>query len=232
MTELECLLKEYGNAWIMIAFDPVNKVVMAFVVGKRNQKEIDLLIRTVKERTDSSTPHFTSDELDLYEKAILRVYGTRKGIKQVEVSPERKAPKRLPLPDLIYTRVVKTRVGRRVVGVDTEVVFGEKDAAMEAIAHSPVSSHINTAFIERNNLTIRERNRRLTRKTLGFSKRKKLLISSLNIYFGISHFVKTHKGLMTRIDQNGRKWMHRTPMMAAGITDHAWTLSELINFRV
>ncbi len=34
--ELECLLKEYGNAWIMIAFDPVNKVVMSFVVGKRN----------------------------------------------------------------------------------------------------------------------------------------------------------------------------------------------------
>ena len=54
MTELECLLKEYGNAWIMIAFDPVCKVVMTFVVGKRNQKEIDLLIRTVKERTDSN----------------------------------------------------------------------------------------------------------------------------------------------------------------------------------
>jgi len=93
-------LKEYGNAWIMIAFDLVCKVVMTFVVG-----------------------------------------------------------------------------------VDTEVVFGEKDAAMKSIAHSPVSSHINIAFIERNNLTIRERNRRLTRKTLGFSKKKKLLISSLNIYF-------------------------------------------------
>jgi len=170
-------LKEYGNAWIMIAFDPVSKVVMTFVVGKRNQKEIDLLIRTVKERTDSNIPHFTSDEMDLYEKAILKVYGTRKGIKQIEVPPGRKAPKRLPLPDLIYTRVVKTRVGRRVVGVDTEVVFGDKDAAMKAIANSPVSSHINIAFIERNNLTIRERNRRLTRKTLGFSKKKKLLFS-------------------------------------------------------
>jgi hypothetical protein len=81
-------LKEYGNAWIMIASDPVSKVVMTYVVGKRNQKEIDLLILTVEERTDSNIPHF-----------------------------------------LIYTRVVKTRVGRRVVGVDTEVVFGEKDAA-------------------------------------------------------------------------------------------------------
>jgi IS1 family transposase len=225
-------LKEYGNAWIMIAFDPVCKVVMTFVVGKRNQKEIDLLIRTVKKRTDSNIPHFTSDEMDLYEKAILKVYGTRKGIKQIEVPPGRKAPKRLPLSDLIYTRVVKTRVGRRIVGVDTEVVFGDKDAAMKAIANSPVSSHINIAFIERNNLTIRERNRRLTRKTLGFSKKKKLLISSLNIYFGIYHFVKTHRGLRIQIDQKERKWMQRIPMIAAGITDHVWTLSELINFRV
>jgi hypothetical protein len=125
-------------------------------------------VRTVKEETDSKILHFTSDELNLYEKAIRKVYGTRKRIRQIEVPPGQKAPKRLPLPDLIYTRVV----------------FGEEDAAMQAIAQSPVCSHINTAFIERNNLTIRERNRRLTRETLGFSKKKKLLVSSLNIYFG------------------------------------------------
>jgi IS1 family transposase len=216
----------------MIAFDPVNKVVVAFVVGKRNQKDADLLVRTVKEKTTSNIPHFTSDELDLYEKAILKVYGTRKGIRQIEVTPGKKSPKRLPLPDLIYTRVVKIRANHRIVGVSTEVVFGEEDAAMQAIARSPVCSHINTAFIERNNLTIRERNRRLTRKTLGFSKKKKLLVSSLNIYFGIYHFVKTHKGLRVQVDQEERKWMQRTPMMAAGITDHVWTLPELINFRV
>ena len=73
--------------------------------------------------------------IDLYEKAILKVYGTRKGIKQIEVSPRHKAPKRIPLPDLIYTRVVKTRVNHSVVEVGTEVVFGEKNAAMQAIAH-------------------------------------------------------------------------------------------------
>ena len=158
----------------MIAFDPVNKVVMTFVVGKRNQKEIDLLIRTVRERTDSSIPHFTSDELDLYEKAILKVYGTRKGIRQIEVSPGRKAPKRLPLPDLIYTRVVKTRVNRRIVGVSTEVVFGEKDDAMKAIANSPVSSHINMAFIERNNLTIRERKSKVNPKDTWFLQKEEV----------------------------------------------------------
>jgi len=47
----------------MVAFDPVNKVVVAFVVGKRSQKDADLLVKTVKEKTDSNIPHFTSDEL-------------------------------------------------------------------------------------------------------------------------------------------------------------------------
>ena len=58
-------MKEYGNAWIMIAFDPVNKVVMTFVVGKRSQKDADLLIKTVRERTDSNIPYFTSEGFDL-----------------------------------------------------------------------------------------------------------------------------------------------------------------------
>ena len=69
-------MKEHGNAWIMIAFDPVNKVVMTFVVGKKSQKDADLLIKTIRERTDSN---FTSDELDLYEKAILKYTGQEKG---------------------------------------------------------------------------------------------------------------------------------------------------------
>lgn len=50
--------------------------------------------------------------------------------------------------------------------------------------------------------------------------------------FRIYHFVKTHKELRIEADQKEKKWIQRTPMMAAGITDHVWTLSELINFRV
>ena len=49
---------------IMIAFDPVNKVVMTLVVGKRSQKDADLLIKTLRERIDSNIPYFTLDELD------------------------------------------------------------------------------------------------------------------------------------------------------------------------
>jgi len=118
------------------------------------------------------------------------------------------------------------------VDIKTEVVFGEENKVREAIEKSPVSNQINISFVERNNLTMRERNRRLTRKTLGFSKKKKLVKASLNTSFGYYHFIKTHKGLRVKLDEKQRKWMHRTPMMAAGITDRIWTFEELLTFRI
>jgi len=68
----------------------------------------------------------------------------------------------------MYCRAIKHRMKGRVIRVDTEVVFGEQGQIEKILESSTVSRHINTTFIERNNLTMRERNRRLTRKTMGF----------------------------------------------------------------
>jgi hypothetical protein len=81
-------------------------------------------------------------------------------------------------------------------------------------------------------LTMRERNRRLTRKTMGFSKKKVPLAEALNLYSALYHFVKPHHGLRLEVNENGRRWIQRTPMMAAGITEHIWTVEELLTFRV
>ena len=68
------MLKEYGNAWIMIAFDPVNKVVMTFVVGKRSQKDADLLIKTVRERIDSNIEHAQYRvDIDLNQPNVIKL---------------------------------------------------------------------------------------------------------------------------------------------------------------
>ncbi len=96
-----------------------------------------------------------------------------------------------PHPDLKYARIKKRRRKGKVVEIKTKVLFGDENKVMEAIEQSPVSNQINISFVERNNLTMRERNRRLTRKTPGFSKKNDLLRASLNIYFGYYHFVKT-----------------------------------------
>lgn len=205
--------------------------MVGFIVGKRGQKEADQLLEMIKERTDDTIPLFTSDDLSHYENAILKVYGIREEVKRTGKRGRPRKPKIIPRPDLKYAKVKKKRRKGKVVEVNTEVVFGDVNKVLEAMERSPVSNQINISFVERNNLTMRERNRRLTRKTLGFSKKKDLLRASLHIYFGYYHLVKTHKGLRVRVDEERRKWMQRTPMMAAGITNHIWSVEELLTFR-
>jgi IS1 family transposase len=217
-----------------VAFDPRNKVVVSFVVGKRRQKEANKLLKSIKARSDGHIPLFTSDDLDQYETAILNAYGVEEEMPRTGRRGRPKSPKLVPPDELMYCKVIKQRENGRVIRVDTEVVFGDERKIKELLETSPVSRHINTTFVERNNLTMRERNRRLTRKTMGFSKEKIPLVESLNLYSAIYHFVKPNGGLKLRLDvaEGNRRWVYRTPMMAAGITDHIWTMEELLTFKV
>jgi hypothetical protein len=60
----------------------------------------------------------------------------------------------MPLPGLLYAQVVKTVRRRRLVDVQHRVMFGTLDAVNQVLA--PLGWHINTAFVERLNLTIRQ----------------------------------------------------------------------------
>lgn len=195
--------------------------------------EADTLLKSVKARSDGHIPLFTSDDLDHYETAILKAYGTKQEVHRTGRRGRPKSPKLVPPKELMYCRLIKQRKKGRVSRVDMEVVFGDERKIKELIEKSPVSRHINTTFVERNNLTMRERNRRLTRKTMGFSKEKIPLVESLNLYSAIYHFVKPNGGLKLELKDivDNRRWEQRTPMMAAGITDHIWTVEELLTFR-
>jgi hypothetical protein len=141
---------------------------------------------------------------------------------------------------LQYAQVVKRREGGRIVQVNTRVVFGTPEAVAARLAYSPVSSTVNTSFVERDNLTQRQSNRRLTRRTNGFSKDLTWFEKQLWLSLAYYHLVLPHQGLRERLPTpeptrgvgSPRIWRPVTPAMAAGLTDHVWTTEELLAYRV
>jgi IS1 family transposase len=230
----------YGDAWIWMALAPVWRLVLAFVVGKRTQESANLLLHRVAHVTDQRLPLCTSDQLPEYRAALLHVYGqwvqpTRNGNRGR--FPE---PRRVPPPDLLYAQVVKHRRRGHVVGVTTKAIFGKPDAIAVRLAALPTSTTINTSYVERENLTLRQHNRRLTRKTNGFSKELTWLEKQLWLSLAYYHLVLPHESLRRRLrapestrgQGSKRRWKPVTPAMAAGITDQVWTTQALLSYRV
>jgi IS1 family transposase len=84
------------------------------------------------------------------------------------------------------------------------------------VCGKPDPDHRSTSYVERQNLTMRMSMRRFTRLTNGFSKKAENLTAAVSLHFAHYNFVRVHKTLRT------------TPAVAAGVTDHVWTLSELV----
>jgi IS1 family transposase len=166
LTALEKLADVYGDAWVWIAFSPICKIVPAWVVGKRTLTHARRLVFRLKSASDGQIPFFTSDELPHYAEALLEVYGEL--VQPLRHGTRGRFPKpyRVPPPDLCYAVVVKKREQGRVVEVSTRIVYGTTQQVEAALEASPVSRAINTYGVERNNLTIRQHSRRMSRKSL------------------------------------------------------------------
>jgi IS1 family transposase len=234
-------LDSHGDTWVWLAFAPVWRLVLGFVVGKRDQASANRLLGQVAHVTDSRLlPLFTSDQWTAYPQALLTTYGewycpTRRGTRGAHPKPRLR-----PRADLLYAQVIKHRRRGRVIAVQTRVVFGDPAIVTARLAQSSVSQTINTRFVERDNLTQRQQNRRLTRRTNGFSKDITWLEKQLWLSLAYYHLVLPHARLRTPLPApeptlgtgSPRRWRPATPAMAAGITDHLWTVRELLSYRV
>ena len=106
-------------------------------------------------------------------------------------------PRRRPRPDLRYAQVVEQRTGGRITAIHTQVVFGDPAAGAARLAQSPVSRRINTRFVERDNLTQRQQNRRLTRRTNGFSKDLTWFETPMWLSLACHHLILPHASVRT-----------------------------------
>jgi hypothetical protein len=144
----------------------------------------------------------------------------------------------MPLPGLLYAQVVKKMRRRRIVEVKRHVVIGTQ-AAVDQVLRA-CGWVINTAFVERLNLSLRQRVAAIRRRSATSCKGEEGLSYPLILFQVYHNFVLPHaslrQALAEPIPTNGsgsaKVWRPRTPAMAAGLTDHVWSLREVLFYRV
>ncbi len=142
--------------------------------GKHTAEEAETFIGRIKACSDGTAPLFTSDKLTCYRELLLKHYSTLEPVPRRYPRGRPPGPKRVPLPGLLYARVDKQRRQGRVVRVVKRIVIGNETAIRQVLEADGWGTTINTAYVERANGTVRHKNRRLTRKTYGFSKKTDL----------------------------------------------------------
>lgn len=207
--------------------------MLAVEVGKRSSTRILQLLRRVKAQLEDRVPRLiTTDEFCGYATVLKQVWPRPPRPRRDKRCTRRQRqcvePARAD-PALIYGTVCKRRENGRVVSVETAVVFGSQASVAEALERSSVSRTINTSFIERHNGTDRHRNGRKARRTYRFSRdwRTHEAATYLTLYtYNFCWCVRTLAQPLPQVQQNRARYRPRTPAMAAGLTDHAWTLEQ------
>jgi IS1 family transposase len=194
-----------------------SRLVLSHVVGERSQKIADKLVANTVKRL-KSIPLFATDGLKLYTIALRKQYGT---LKQFAPTGRRGRPRnpRLIVDGLLkYVQVIKMRAEGRLKKVFKRIIFGENIDPMM----------ISTSYIERLNLTCRQDNNRISRKTIGFSKKTEELDHQMTLYFANFNYCRKHRSLKYKDDQGITKF--NCPAKQAGLIDHIWSLQELLTY--
>jgi hypothetical protein len=164
-------------------------------------------------------PALATDGLGAYREALLETWGT-----VTEWCGQGRPPTR-PQPGKTwkYLQIVKKREGGVVKSVTSKIVYGNLKEGKASIGE-------HTAYVERTHLTSCHMNGRVVRTTLSFSKERRLLEVSCAFEDALYNCTRPVRTL--RVEREyptpQARWQPRTPAMAVGLTDHVWTVKELL----
>jgi IS1 family transposase len=208
---------EDNGTWIWISMAAESRLVLSHVVGERSQKNADNLVAKTAKKL-KSLPLFVTDGLKLYTNALRKQYGKLQRFAPTGKRGRPRSPKLIVDELLKYAQVIKMRAGSTLQKVVKRVVFGENvDRKM-----------ISTSYIERQNLTFRQDNNRISRKTIGFSKKNVELDHQMTLYFAVFNYCRRHHSLKYRDDRGITQF--NCPAKQAGLIDQVWSLQDLLTF--
>ena len=225
--------------WVWVAMDPVCKLILAVDVGERTLALAQRLVHQVTQvLVPDCTPLFLTDGFREYLPALVTHYGQWRQPERRQAAGPLPKPRWMPQPTLLYAQVVKSYRRRRMVGVQHRVVFGGRETIVSMLAKR--GWKINTSFVERLNLDLRQHVAAIGRRVNTLCKHEAGLRQQLVLFQVYHNFVLPHASLrlplpaLEAIPETGsiKRWRHQTPAMAAGLTDRVWRLRDVLMYRV
>jgi IS1 family transposase len=230
---------ERSPSWVWTAMDPTSKLLVVVDVGYRTLAMAQRVVYQVtRVLAPGCVPLFLTDGLKDYATALLTHFGSWMQAERRQDKGLRPKPRWMPLPALLYAQIVKSYRRRRDVGVQHRVVFGTRLAIEQVLAACGWS--MNTAFVERLNLDIRQRVAAIGRRVNTLCQGEAGLRDQLALFQVYHKVVLPHASLrqplpapeVTHGRGSAKVWRPCTPAMAAGLTDPVWSLHEGLLYRV
>jgi hypothetical protein len=207
-----------GEAWWHKSMARESRLLVEQFVSPRTPESAELLVsRSFDRLARGCLRRVSSDGYDSYTRPLsekvraVKVYPLWWALVRKGKDGPPAAAESDPDPSLLYGQVVKEREGRRVVKVEKKLVLGPPSTDL---------AFILTSLLERQNATARSRNRYLVRKTYGFAERVPYLDDQCEVDKTFYNFCRKHRGLKGE-----------TPAMRQGITDHVWSVDEVLRYR-
>jgi transposase-like protein len=218
-----------GHLWLAMAMMVSTRLWLGGVVSSRRDLQ---LIQSLADRVRAVAlcrPLLLAvDGLASYRKAFQRAFRTAVSARH------RGRPRKYAWPDIAIVQVVKRRLSTGLE-IERRIVQGcpRQVDRLHRITQQ-AAGVINTAYIERLNATFRLRLCCLTRRTRALARQPQTLTAGLFIVGCFYNLCDAHHSLRLRltVGEHGFRWVHRTPAIAAGLTDHIWTVDELLMYRV
>ncbi len=187
-------------------------------IAKTEDEVAHQLMEQLKDRGHpEEPPAMATDGKGSYREAMVETWGKVPQYKGKGKPPTRKKAQ----PGWQYLQVIKKRSGYRLTGVSIRVVYGTPEEVTALLGE-------HTAYVERTHLTSRQMNGRLVRKTLSYSKKVEMLKAASAWEDWVYNLTRPLKTLRVEVNNGSRRWQQRSPAMAAGLTDHIWSVKELL----
>ncbi|MGN0138355.1 MAG: hypothetical protein ACI381_07105 [Candidatus Methanomethylophilaceae archaeon] len=208
------------GTWVWTGLHTWSRYVIGAVQSIRGEEAGHCFLTSIWAKMDDDcVPTVVTDGYKVYITELMKQFGDYVMPTYLGVGRPPTKPKWIPKKGFRYAQVIKTRKGRKMETIDY----------VDVVGHVPPQL-MHTSYIERHNLTFRNCMSRLVRKGIRFSKKGYMLQHALDVNRAYYNFCRPHTSLYLRKEENNGISMKRTPAMVLGLSDHIWSMNELMSF--